>query len=210
MHVQHLNIQQKARIATLGSETNVEQIWLALHGYGQLATYFIRKFQTAAPPSTLLVAPEGLHRFYLSGHSGRVGASWMTKEDRLTDIANNNVYLNAVWIHYRERFPQAKINVLGFSQGAATAVRWYCQSTEKPQHLVIWAGSFPEDLNWFEDIPKLNQTRLTFVFGDDDPFFIEESLQQRINSLRSKGLNFSVVRFEGKHDIDPKALSDLL
>ncbi len=206
----HLNIQQHARIATLGDAADVEQIWLVLHGYGQLAHYFIRKFNAHQSPHCLFVAPEGLHRFYLSGHSGRVGASWMTKEDRLTDIANNNTYLNTVWQHYRHLFPKANINVLGFSQGAATTVRWFCQSNETPQHLIIWAGSFPEDLNWFEDIPKLNRSKLTFAFGNDDPFFTEETLKQRLDTLHDKGLQFTVVRFEGKHDIDSETLASLL
>ena len=34
------------------------------------------------------MAPEGLSRFYLEGFSGKVGATWMTREDRLNDIDN--------------------------------------------------------------------------------------------------------------------------
>ena len=40
-----------------------------------------------------IIAPQGLHKFYLEGTSGRVGASWMTKENREDDIKNYLVYL---------------------------------------------------------------------------------------------------------------------
>src|ERR1051325_10016453 len=46
-----------------------------------------------------LVAPEGLSRFYLSERATerRVGASWMTREDRLAEIADYLGYLDAVY-----------------------------------------------------------------------------------------------------------------
>lgn len=210
MEIHHIEIIRQARIATLGVTQNVRQIWIVLHGYGYLATYFIRKFEPINNGETLIVAPEGLHRFYRDGLSGRVGASWMTKEDRLTDIADNNRYLNSVWNNYREQFPEAEIGVIGFSQGAATAVRWFCQAQELPTQLIVWAGSFPEDLNWFEDVPKLNQRPLLFVLGTNDPFFDEEKIEQQTSSLRAKGLQFDIVRFDGGHDIDPQTLVALI
>ncbi len=209
METQHIEITHQARIATLGTTQNVRHIWIVLHGYGYLATYFIRNFEPIDDGETLIIAPEGLHRFYRDGLSGRVGASWMTKEDRLTDIANNNRYLNTLWEKYKTNYPEAQIGVLGFSQGAATAVRWFCQAPHLPDRLIVWAGSFPEDLNWFEDIPTLNHRPLTFVLGRNDPFFNEEKIEHQISSLRSKGLEFNVVRFEGGHVIDPNTLISL-
>ena len=69
-----------------------KQILIALHGYGQLGQYFYRKFNSLEADFGLVV-PEGPHRFYLEGSSGRVGASWMTKEWREQDIQENNSYL---------------------------------------------------------------------------------------------------------------------
>ncbi|HSI76892.1 MAG TPA: hypothetical protein VK957_13400, partial [Lunatimonas sp.] len=77
----------------IGSE---KEIWLILHGYGQLAEYFLRKFRRFFDPSLLFVAPEGINRSYREGFSGRVGANWMTKHQRETDITNGMNYLNAV------------------------------------------------------------------------------------------------------------------
>ena len=58
--------------------------------------YFIKKFEQLKRPEILFVAPEGLHRFYLKGNAGRVGSSWMTKEDRLNDIDDYNRMLDQV------------------------------------------------------------------------------------------------------------------
>ncbi len=85
-------ISKKARYWTLGNP-NSEKIIYVLHGYGQLAEYFIKNFEPLVELGFYVVAPEGTQRFYLNGTSGRVGASWMTKELREIDIEENNNYL---------------------------------------------------------------------------------------------------------------------
>ena len=74
-----------------------------MHGLGQLASVFIGYFKTIATPTRLIVAPEALSRHYIpqSGSSGtkdaRIGATWMTREDRDNEIADYVEYLDAVW-----------------------------------------------------------------------------------------------------------------
>lgn len=210
MKTHHFTIEQQARLTTLGDEEGkVSKLWIVLHGYGQLATYFIRNFEAINDGETLVVAPEGMNRFYLKGFSGRVGATWMTKEDRLTDIANNNLFLDRLIGHYRDKFPDAELTLLGFSQGTATAVRWVCQAQTLPARLILWSGSFPEDLNWFEDIPTLNQLKPIFVLGDQDEFFDEARIAEYTQWLTDKGLKFEVVRFSGGHLIPPETLQSV-
>jgi hypothetical protein len=86
--MQHqLNFQLKARYHKLGEvNASTKQIWWVLHGYGQLSQFFIQKFEVLAKQNICVIAPEGLSKFYLSGNSGRVGASWMTRENRQMDI----------------------------------------------------------------------------------------------------------------------------
>ena len=101
-----------------------DTVLYVLHGYGQQAQYFIRKFR-AQFDKLLVVAPEGMHRFYLQGSAGRVGASWMTKEAREDDIQDNIQWLEQLDATITKIYrPQRKI-ILGFSQGGATAARWY-------------------------------------------------------------------------------------
>jgi predicted esterase len=207
MNTLHLPVNYKSRIVTLGNESNpIKKVWMVLHGYGQLATYFARKFEAINDGNTLIVAPEGMNRFYLNGFSGRVGATWMTKEDRLTDIENNHHYLSEVFSHFKNKYPDAEFGVLAFSQGAATAVRWFCHSQPPIKQLIVWSGSFPEDLNWFEDVEKLNRVPLTFVLGNNDEFISESQLQHQSQQLKDKGLHFNIIRFEGAHDLQEKTL----
>jgi hypothetical protein len=70
----HISIARTARYYQLGTiSTDTRRIWFVCHGYGQLAAYFIRHFAhlTAADPYLVVIAPEGLSRFYL--HRGSRG-----------------------------------------------------------------------------------------------------------------------------------------
>ena len=64
-------------------------------------------------------------RLYLDNTYTRVGASWLTREDRDAEIADFTGYLNALYDQVLDgRDPAAlHISLLGFSQGAATACR---------------------------------------------------------------------------------------
>ena len=112
------------RYFSISGKEKPRDLLITLHGYGQLAAYFIKKFNTC-PDNYDILAPEGPHRFYKNGYSGRVGASWMTKEAREDDIEDNLHWLN-LWLseHLRSNHYE-KIILLGFSQGGATAARWY-------------------------------------------------------------------------------------
>ena len=88
-----ISIKKTAKVYTLGNITTAKHVIVVLHGYGQLAKYFINKFKPLVDDDYYIIAPEGLSKFYLNGHSGRVGASWMTKEDRQIEINDQIEYL---------------------------------------------------------------------------------------------------------------------
>ena len=93
----HLAVTRTARYYQLGElSAQTQRVWFVCHGYGQLAAYFSRHFTflSAANPDTVIIAPEGMSRFYLQGNGGRVGASWMTSDDRLHEIADHIGFLN--------------------------------------------------------------------------------------------------------------------
>ncbi|NJL13531.1 MAG: hypothetical protein HC913_11350 [Microscillaceae bacterium] len=98
MQTHYLSVQKTARFATLHELTDqTRHIWFVCHGYGQLAPYFIQKFAVLPPESHFVVAPEALSRFYMDGFSGKVGATWMTREDRELEIKDYLAYLNQVY-----------------------------------------------------------------------------------------------------------------
>lgn len=195
------------RYFTLGNSETAKKMLFVLHGYGQLPEYFIQKFKTLES-DYFIVAPEGMHRFYTKGSSGRVGASWMTKEERLTDISDTINYLNTLYSHVSQQFEVNQISILGFSQGAATAARWFYSDEKLASELIIWASVFPPDLEISTEINlSLNSTN-KFVIGNQDEYFTLEQQKELMEFYKAKG--FEVFQFEGKHDIDTLTLTRVL
>lgn len=205
LYMQHsLNFTYQARYFTLGAPGGTA--WLVCHGYGQLASYFIRHFQPLADAGHYIVAPEGLSRFYLQQASGRVGASWMTKEDRLSDIQNYLHYLDAV--AEATGLGQAPaLNLLGFSQGVATISRWANHSMLNFQKLVLWAGVFPPDLPLSLENDKLKGVQLHQVWGSQDPYLDGSKLELQTRMLHNYFKeSFYQHQFEGAHTLDAPCL----
>lgn len=202
----HIQISQQARFFTLGElSANTRSIWLVCHGYGQLAPYFIRHFQALADAGHYIVAPEGLSRFYLQGTSGRVGASWMTKEDRQADITNYVAYITAIYEEVIQGHP-APLNLLGFSQGVATISRWAMLSGKPFQQLVLWAGIFPPDLPLDLSSSALRNRKVSIVYGDEDPYLSEKIIENQLQLISESGITPGVISFSGKHEINAEVL----
>ncbi len=191
------------RYFTHGDLKKTSKLLIVLHGYGQLAEHFIRKFHQV-PENYFIVAPEAMHHFYLNGSSGRVGASWMTKEDRINNIADNNEYLNNLVDLLQKEKQFSELLVLGFSQGGATAARWNAQRKDIDQ-LILWASVFPPDL---DASSVVNIKNGSFVIGKNDEFYDAAAQAKEISKYRS--LNFEIIEYNGKHDIDADTLINIL
>lgn len=198
-----IRIKKTARYYSSGSlDKSYRQICFCLHGYGQLAQFFIRKFNYSELNDILFIAPEGFHRFYLKNTAGRVGATWMTKEDRLNDISDYVGYLDLVLNEVISKLEKpSKMGVFGFSQGVATACRWVAQSNYSFDYLINWAGAFPPDLDFEKAHEKMKVMPITLAVGDTDEFISEIKLQEHLSFLQQHQFNPRVMRFSGKHDI---------
>lgn len=201
----YLTVPKTARYEIIGSIDQAKIIVFALHGYGQLAPYFIRKFE-GLDEKIAVITPEGLHRFYLSGSSGRVGASWMTKEDRENDIQDNLNYLNALYTHLCINKEKSTIVLLGFSQGGATAARWFAESPQLFHNLIMWASIFPPDIS-FPLVFTETQDHF-FVVGDQDEYFDGSEIETVCDFYNAQG--FKCLRFSGGHTIDTNLLKGIL
>jgi predicted esterase len=203
---QQLKTSKTARYFTHGNPNKAENIWIVLHGYNQLAPFFIRKFQHLDPDKHFVVAPEGLHRFYRKGTSGRVGASWMTKEDRESDINDNANFLNNLSDTLLAKYTFQKRILLGFSQGGATATRWNFSGKFNANHLILWACVFPPDLEKDKEEKDRKEKTNYFVLGKNDQFF-EAHYQEIIEQYAEKGL--LIKEFDGFHDIEREMLTEI-
>lgn len=210
----HIRVTKRARYFTIGTAANALDIWFVCHGYGQLAGKFIEHFNCIADATRLIVAPEGLHRFYIDpppapAAQRRVGATWMTREDRETDIADYVDYLDTLVSELLSQAPNARLRVLGFSQGSATILRWAVRATRAPHELIIWAGEVPTDVDWAMGARKLAQTGLVAVRGTRDESTSESSFERNLRTLQDVGLSYQLHHFEGGHRLDETTLRRL-
>ena len=205
MQEHFLTTARTARYFTLGAAENAREIWFVCHGYAQLAARFLERFRPIEVEGRCVVAPEGLSRFYLteSPAERRVGAAWMTSEDRLHEIDDYVRYLDAVYSSVAPR--NAKITALGFSQGTATAARWAALGTARLDRLVLWGGEVPPDL----DLKRLRVPELLLVYGTLDPYFTPKVVAANELRLREHGIGYQLISFEGRHEIDAPTLSRL-
>lgn len=209
MIVQKLTVPKTARYF-LFAEPNakVNEVVFVCHGYAQTANEFLEEFASVRNEHRLFVAPEGLHRFYQRGGHDKVVASWMTKEDRLDDIADYIQWLDHCAADVLQRCsPDVKITVLGFSQGAATVSRWAAFGMTRIDHLILWCGFFPPDL------PAENRVKcrsLTVVTASDDKFVDPDTEKKNLAIIQSLFTTYKHVRFEGQHAIHAGTLSDVL
>ncbi len=193
------------RYQVLNEGSTSKKALYVLHGYGQLTEFFIRKFRALAE-DFVIIAPEGMHRFYLKGSSGRVGASWMTKEARESDISDNLSFLDTLDAKLSDEYQFEQKYLLGFSQGGATAARWNQLGATHFDALILWASVFPPDLP--NVIESTEHKPSYFVIGDQDEYFTPESQEQIIQDYSSK--NFRIKRYEGKHDIVNNTLTEII
>jgi predicted esterase len=205
----HLAVARTARYYTRGPAGATER-WIVLHGYGKLAGRFLRAFAGLDDGSRQLVAPEGLSRFYTArAPETRVGASWMTREDRLHEIADYVRYLDALHAALAAAPAPARLVVLGFSQGVATACRWVAAGGVPATDLILWGELPPPDLDLEAAAPVLRGLRLRLVIGRSDEFVTDDRRQVAEARLRHAGLTFTTRLFDGGHVIDGAVLAEV-
>lgn len=205
MSMNFLTIKKSAIIETIGTKT-ARNKWLACHGYGELSAYFIKKFEVLTDQH-FIVAPEGLHRFYLQGFSGRIGANWMTKLHREKDISENSDYLNQVYQHYQ--LGEDDFFAFGFSQGTETITRWLASNHIAPKAIILWGNGLPDDLpDYCTELWK--NTQIYFVIGYQDEFLTPERLALKKSIVDAYGLSYQLIRYEGRHKIYPDVLEDIV
>jgi predicted esterase len=203
-----------ARYFTLGTPgPHVTDLWIVCHGYGQLARDFLSGFETIEHASRLIAAPEALSRFYTGSpdarQSGaRVGASWMTREDRLAEIEDQVAYLDGVTGELLGQLPaDARLRALGFSQGVSTVCRWAALGQSRPAAVVFWAGEIPADVPAPALRERLGQVEVHVVAGTRDRLVPESLVAHHEARLRDAGIEPRIHRFDGGHRLDNQVLA---
>ncbi len=214
----HITIERRVRFGVLEPRVRpVAEIWFALHGYHQLAHRFLRHFRPIHQGARCIIAPEGLHRHYIDHESRRVGASWMTSEDRLTDIGDYVGYLDRLHAHVlseesRQRpggSAPPRIVALGFSQGVHTLSRWLAFGRARIDRAILWGSTVPPDLDLSEHGNTLSAADLHLVVGDEDEYYDRAAIETHEARLRRAGIRFTSHGYEGGHRLDADLLRRL-
>lgn len=211
MQEHHFRVPRTARFVTLGPlDRPARDVWFALHGYGQLAPRFARRFAPLDDGERLIVVPEGLSRYYVDHKARLVGASWMTREDRLAEIADYVEYLDRVLdtvLAAGATPAETPTTVLGFSQGTHTACRWLAEGHVHAARAILWGAGLPIDLDF--GTGALQETEVVFVRGEADAHQSKDQVDADAETLAKHGIRHRAVTHPGGHEIDPDVLRAL-
>ena len=206
----HSAVKRSARYYSAGnSRPGIRHVWMLCHGYGQLAREFIANCEPLLDTHSLLVAPEGLSRFYQRGGTGKIGASWMTSEDRLAEIDDYVGWLNKVWEEVcAECGTTPMLSVLGFSQGGATAARWGLMGKARASRIVLWGTTLPShEITQHAD--ALSSLPLVLVNGSKDRIVQRTEMDEGIKVLTDLGISYQQIEHSGGHELDNDILRSL-
>jgi predicted esterase len=182
-------------------------VWVCLHGYGQLAKYFINRFEFLDPVTHHVIVPEGLNRFYLEGVNEKPVATWMTREDRLDEIADYIIFLENLrhkmgW----DRNPDFRVIYFAFSQGVATLIRWLMNSHPRVDELILWSGHPPDEMLLEQHRDYFSAISSHYFIGRNDQYLSEERLYQIQALLERAGIEAEYHWYDGEHKVDPEVL----
>ena len=205
----HITVSKTARYYILGElNEKTQQVWIVLHGFRQNAKDFLKEFEPLANDTNLFVAPEALNRFYLTRQGREVGASWMTREDRLNEIKDYVNYLDTLYQNLGLADFKGQVNALGFSQGASTLTRWLDATKNKVDRAIVYAGEVAPELLPLKATSGLKRTQNYYVCGTRDEFFTPAALDIVKNAYLE--LNFTEIFFDGTHVINVDALRKIV
>jgi predicted esterase len=174
---------------------------VGFHGYRESAAMHLTTLESIpGAEGWLLVAVQGLHRFYMKG--GDVVASWMTKEDRELAISDNVEYVGRVLDAVRAEFPVAETVFIGFSQGVAMAFRAAAHFAARA--LIVAGADVPPDVlaGTAGPLPPVVYGR-----GDRDALYTAEMHSRNIAALERLGVQVERVTFHGGHELAPAFLA---
>lgn len=214
----HLAVRRTARYFLQGEpSTEITDVWFACHGYGQLASEFVKEFECIDAPHRLVVVPEALSRFYLAepggfhGPDSKIGATWMTREDRDAEIADYVSYLDDLYDSIFAIVPRdaARASVVGFSQGGATAARWLTRGRAVADRLLMWGSLLPNDLDMVHAARILDRLRMSIIYGTRDKYADAAAIAGYEKFLREKNVEYTLDTFDGGHRMDRATLRKL-
>lgn len=164
---------------------STERLLIGFHGYAETAEIHLAQLeQIPGIEAWSLVSVQALHPFY---PAGKIGASWMTSQDRDLAIADNIAYVRGVV----DTLPKPGTLVFaGFSQGAAMAYR--AAANIPCDGIIVLGGDLPPDVR--SNLPPVLAGR-----GVRDEWYTAQKLEEDLKVLRPITTVTTSV-FDGGHE----------
>ena len=208
--VEHsIEISRKARWFHVGEvPQEAKEVIIVLHGYGQHPAYMLNGLRELEKEGRSICAPEGLSRFYVKGFDGKIGASWMTRDDRANEINDHLTYLNKWW-SILDIDETASVTLIGFSQGVATAARWLSDGM-KVDKVIFASGTLP--VEWNQQKPQLDKriSEIHIVRPKDDEYYSLKVHEKEVENLRGLGCNVMSHKPNGTHKLSSAVINKIL
>jgi predicted esterase len=209
-------VPRTARYYVIGDDSDaIDELWIVLHGFGQLAGVFIEYFVDLADGRRVVAAPEALNRYYTNPSTAvpaserPVGATWMTREDRENEIADYVRYLDHLHAELSAKHHPARTIVVGFSQGGATAARWAVLGKTPIDRVILWGATLPPEVDVARANELLRGARLTFVIGQRDQYISAHALEAERSRLDAAAVRYDLVEYDAGHSIKRAVLLDV-
>lgn len=187
-----------------------KNVWMVFHGIGYLSRYFLKYFKELPSDENYIIAPQAPSKYYLNNQYKHVGASWLTKENTGADLDNILAYTNAVF--NTEKIPDdCNLIVFGFSQGVSIATRWAARNKINCSQLILYAGGIPNELTKNDFKFLEDNTSVSVLIGDKDPFIAEERLKvekEKITTLFNG--KAKIISFDGAHEVKKELINGLI
>jgi predicted esterase len=183
-----------------------KNVWMVFHGMGYLSKYFINYFSELDSEENYIIAPQAPSKYYQDKHFKHVGASWLTRENTITETKNILNFIDAVFEKELSGLIPNLI-VLGYSQGVSIATRWVARRKLQCNILVLHSGGIPNELQP-KDFDFLRKSaQVIYLYGNRDQYITEA----RKTEEHLKGSNLFQDRlkievFDGIHEVNREFL----
>ena len=183
------------RVLVHHPRTTSRGLLVGFHGYLENAD--IQLERVLAIPGALeftVLSVQGLHRVY-RGRTDEVVASWMTRQDRESAIADNLAYVDAAVASALKLAPP--LVYAGFSQGAAMAFRAAVRGAQRASGVIAVGGDVPPELlsDAAARFPPVLLAR-----GERDEFYDRAKFDADFVALVARRTRVTPLVFEGGHE----------
>jgi predicted esterase len=174
-------------------------VLVGFHGYMENAAIQLTRLEgISGVDAWTLMSVQALHRFY-RGRTEEVVASWMTREDRESAIADNIAYVDAA-LRLIPADAASRVVYAGFSQGVAMAFRAAARGHVRAAGVVAAGGDVPPEL--------LSDATVIFppVFlarGAADEWYTAAKHDADVAALRSRGVQVDPPLYDAGHAWTP-------